>query len=267
MDESENTPDVVTQTTITLPYLDDEVPALYLADGRPYIPAFAVCHALGIRADTHIRRWRTLLLWETAQKLPFQTPRHGKRLVWCLLISEVPFLYSLFDWKLVSPERRAQLHEACKAHRHLVGLAYQDMQQRYKSLRQTLFSFLTTFADVDALLQQYVDTLLPMLDDGSALMLESLLEQGRTLFQEGNTLARTILQEQQSLPIVDAMKIDENNTVIDTFPMPLFPLVPHEQSERFYAVMGELTAWQQAFQTFWQSQGGKPINKKDGGHL
>lgn len=46
MDELE--PDVLRQTAVTLPFLDDEVPALYLPDGRPYIPVFAVCHALGI---------------------------------------------------------------------------------------------------------------------------------------------------------------------------------------------------------------------------
>lgn len=67
--------EVIEQTMVTLPFLDDEVPALYLADGRPYIPVCAVCRALGIRADTHIRRWRTLVLWITARKLPFQTEK------------------------------------------------------------------------------------------------------------------------------------------------------------------------------------------------
>ncbi len=31
----------VRQTMITLPYLSDEVPALYLADGRPYIDIYS----------------------------------------------------------------------------------------------------------------------------------------------------------------------------------------------------------------------------------
>ncbi len=101
---------------------------LYLADGRPYILVFAVCHALGIRADTHIRRWRKLVLWVTARKLPFQTEKRGKRLMWCLLISEVPFLYSLFDWKLVSLERRLQLCRATREQMKLADLAHQEMQ-------------------------------------------------------------------------------------------------------------------------------------------
>lgn len=65
----------------------------------------------------------------TARKLPLQTRRHGKRLVWCLLISQVPFLYSLFDWKQVAPERRAQLRQATEAQVQLANLAYQTMQQ------------------------------------------------------------------------------------------------------------------------------------------
>src|SRR5258708_13336710 len=173
MNESQQ--EVIEQTMATLPFLDDEVPALYLADGRLYMPVCAVCRALGIRADTHIRRWRTLVLWITARKLPFQTEKRGKRLVWCLLISEVPFLYSLFDWKLVSPERRLQLRRATEEQVKLANLAYQEMQQRYKALRQSLFWFLTTFADIDALLEHYADILLPTLDDASSLPLSSFI--------------------------------------------------------------------------------------------
>lgn len=149
----ENQLEVVEQTTVTLPFLDEEVPALNMADGRVYIPVYAVCQALGICADTHIRRWRRLMLWSTARKLPFQKEKRGKRFVWCLLISEVPFLYSLFNWKLVSPERGLQLNQASKEQMKMADLAYQEMQQRYKSMRQILFTFLTHFANFDVLLQ------------------------------------------------------------------------------------------------------------------
>ena len=50
--------EVVAQTTTRLPFLDDLVPVLYLSDGRPHIPVVAVCRALGIRPDIHIRRFR-----------------------------------------------------------------------------------------------------------------------------------------------------------------------------------------------------------------
>jgi len=154
MDERE--PVVMKQTTVTLPFLDDEVPALYLADGRPYIPVFAVCHALGIPPASSIRRWRNLALWVTARKLPFQTRKQGKRLVWCLLISQVPFLYSLFDWQLVAPERRAQLRQATEAQVQLSHRAYQTMQQRYKATRQLLFQFMTECADIERFFQRCI---------------------------------------------------------------------------------------------------------------
>ena|SRR5258706_6095096 len=51
MDESEQ--EVIEQITVTLPFLDEEAPALYLADGRLYIPVYVVCQALGIRANIH----------------------------------------------------------------------------------------------------------------------------------------------------------------------------------------------------------------------
>ena len=253
MDESQQA--VIAQTTVTLPFLDDEVPALSLADGRLYIPVCAVCQALGIRADMHIRRWRTLVLWITARKLPFQTEKRGKRLVWCLLISEVPFLYNLFDWKLVSPERRLQLRRATEEQVKLADLAYQEMQQRYKAMRQSLFTFLTTFADIDTLLKQYADKLSPMLDDESSLVLSTLVDRGRSLFQKATAHARKMLHDQGTLPIIDTFKIDADNNVIDTFSMPLLPIVPREDSDLFFALMGQLTAWRQELQTFWNERG------------
>jgi hypothetical protein len=253
MDESQQ--EVIEQTTVTLPFLDDQVPALSLADGRLYIPVCAVCHALGIRADMHIRRWRRLVMWITARKLPFQTQKRGKRLVWCLLISQVPFLYSLFDWRLVSPERRLHLRLATEEQVKLADLAYQEMQQRYKAMRRALFTFLTTFADIDELLQQYADELAPALDDESSFALTSLVDRGRSLFQTATAHARKMLQDQGELPIIDTFKIDANNNVTDTFSMPLLPIVPHEDSELFFALMGHLAAWRLELQAFWSERG------------
>ncbi len=253
MDESQQ--EVIEQTTVILPFLDDEVPALYLADGRLYIPVYAVCHALGIRADTHIRRWQRLVLWIAARKLPFQTEIRGKRLVWCLLISEVPFLYGLFNWQLVSPERRLQLRHATEEQVKLSDLAYQEMQQQYKAMRRALFNFFTTFADIDTLLQKYAEVLSFTLNDESSLALTSLVDRGRSLFQSATAHARKMLQDQGTLPIIDAFKIDVNNNVIDTFSMPLLPIVPYEDSELFFALMGELTAWRQELQAFGSEQG------------
>jgi hypothetical protein len=242
--------EVIEQTTVTLPFLDDVVPALFLADGRLYIPVFAVCQALGIPADIHIRRWRRLVLWITARKLPLQTEKRGKRLVWCLRISEVPFLYGLFNWRLVSPDRRHQLHHATEEQVKLSELAYQEMQQQYKIMRQTLFTFLTNFANIDMLLQQYADILSPTLDDETSLALSTMIDRGRSVFQRATAHARKMLHDQGEQPNIDGFKIDVHNNVINTFSMPLLPIVPQEDSELFFLLMGDLTAWRQELQAF-----------------
>jgi hypothetical protein len=241
MDESRQ--EVIEQTTVTLPFLDDKVPALYLTDSRLYIPVYAVCHALGIRADTHIRRWQRLVLWITARKLPLQTEKRGKRLVWCLLTSQVPFLYSLFNWGLVSPERRLQLRRATEEQVKLSNLAYQEMQQRYKAMRQALFWFLTTFANIDKLLQRYMDVLSPMLDDESFLALAAMVDHGRSLFQKTSALARKMLRDQGELPIVDAFKIDTDGGIFEMFSFPLFPIVSDQDTQQFFIYISMLSQW------------------------
>jgi hypothetical protein len=253
MEESQQA--VIKQMTVTLPFLDDEVPALCLADGRLYIPIHAVCHALGIRADIHIRRWQRLVMWITARKLPLQTEKQGKRLVWCLSILEGPFLYGLFDWQLVSPERRRQLYHATKEQAKRSHLAYQHMQQQYKAMHQVLYTFLTNFADIDMLLEQYVEILSPTLDDESSLLLASLIDSGRSLFQKTTSLARKMLHDQEMLPIIDIFKIDADNTVIDSFSMPLLPIVPHEDKDLFFVFMRQLVDWRRELQVFLSKRG------------
>jgi hypothetical protein len=251
MDERE--PVVVMQTTVTLPFLDDEVPALYLADGRPYIPVFAVCHALGIPPDSSIRRWRNLALWVTARKLPFQTRKQGKRLVWCLLISQVPFLYSLLDWKLVAPERQAQLHRATEAQVQLSHRAYQTMQQRYKATRQLLFQFMTESADSERFFQRCMEIASLRLDGQAFLAVQSLIERGRGLYRDAAALVRKILRDQGELPIIDAVRVDATNTVVETFSMPLLPIVAEEDSTRFVEYRCQLAAWYVELAAVWHS--------------
>lgn len=252
MEESQ--PAVIEQTKVTLPFLHDEVPALCLADGRLYIPIYAVCHVLGIRADVHIRRWRRLVVWITARKLPLQTEKQGKRFVWCLPVSQVPFLYGLFNWQLVSPERRLQLHQATKEQAKRSNLVYQDMQQEYKAMRQALFIFLTNFADFDMLLQQYVEILSPTLDDESALLLIRFIDVGRSLFQKATSHARKMLRDQEMLPIIDTFKIDVDNIVIESFSMPLLPIVPDDDKALFILLMRQLVDWRRELEAFWSER-------------
>src|SRR5260370_37144320 len=88
------------QGTILLPYFDEEVPVLYLADGAAYIPVRALCHMLGLRPEIYIPRWQRLVLWANARKLPLQTAR-GERIVWCLHRGALPFWCVSFNWSLV----------------------------------------------------------------------------------------------------------------------------------------------------------------------
>lgn len=249
---NEREPVVIKQTTVTLPFLDDEVPALYLADGRPYIPVFAVCHALGIPPASSVRQWQNLALWVTARKLPFHTKKQGKRLVWCLLISQVPFLYSLFDWKLVAPERQAQLRQATEAQIELTNQAYQEMQQHYKATRQLLFRFMTECADIERFFQRSREAASIQLDRQASLAFEALIERGQKLYREAAAHARKMLQEQGELPIVDAVRVDATDTVVEAFSMPLLPIVPKEDITRLGECMCQLAAWHVELAALWR---------------
>ncbi len=115
--------------------------------------------------------------------------------------------------------------------------------------------FMSTFADIDTLLMRYAKVFGSRLDSGSAAMLTDLCARGRSLFAQATTHARKMLQEQGELPVVDLFKIGADNQVIDTFFMPLLPIVPQEDRERFFAFMRLLTAWQQEITTFWNERG------------
>jgi hypothetical protein len=246
---------VIKQTTMTLPFLNDEVPVLCLADGRLYIPVYVVCHTLGIRAEVYIQRWRRLVLWINARKLPLQTKKHGKRLVWCLPILEVPYLYGLFNWQRVSPERRLQLCQATEEQAKRSNMVYEQMQQEYKAMRQALFTFLINFADIDTLLKQYVEILSPSLDNASALLLSNFIENGRSLFQKATVHARKMLHDQETLPIIDTFTIEADRIVIDAFSMPLLPIVPPEDKDLFILHIRQLVDWRRELQVFLSKRG------------
>ncbi len=251
----EHSEQVVRQTTIALPFLDEQVPALIVADGRPYIPVFAVCRVLGIRADTHIQRWRRLIFWGTARKLPFQTENRGRRLVWCLLISEVPYLYSLFDWSPLPPERRRQLHEAAHAHAQLLGQAYQEMQAQYAATRQALFSVLTLAAELDATFWPAMAEKAASLPSEAQARYAQLLDSGHDVYERLIAHTRKMLyaQQDESL-IVDAVKLDAEHRVIDTFFLPLFPVVSREESLMLTELLQQVARWHQALTDFWQAR-------------
>jgi hypothetical protein len=230
---------IVRQGVVTLPYLDDEVPALYTAENKPYIPAFAVCYALGLPVAPHIRKWRNMLLWTTAHKLPLKTNK-GTRLVWCLLISEVPFLYGNVIWKYVASERRQQLHEAIEKGIDLANQAYQQMQRDYHTYRQSLLTFLRLCLEMRPQWEQMppADT-----DEEDQRAFENLLHEGHVLYDKAALLAKTILQERADNLVIDALIIGEEQTIVDSFSMPLLPVVDQEKKKQFATTLMAIACW------------------------
>src|SRR6266567_8246265 len=211
---------VIQQTTITLPYFDEEVPAIYLADGTAYLPVRALCRMLGLRAETHIPRWRKLVLWASARKLPLQTTR-GQHMVWCLHMGALPFWCVCFNWSLVSAERREQLRQATEAWQKDVAQAQQLLLERYRSLRRYLFAFLEAYSDAETWLDQWALYLSTSLDVASSRQLELFLSQGKTLISQAAAQARKMVQEQARAPIMDIVTIDASGEVAEIGTLPL----------------------------------------------
>lgn len=247
--EGEKQRQVLRQATIMLPYFDEEVTVLYLADGMAYIPVRALCQMLGLRPDTHIPRWRKLVLWTNARKLPLQTAR-GERLVWCLHWGALPFWCACFNWSLVSAERREQLRQATDAWIGDVEQAHRIMLNRYRSLRSYLFAFLQAYSDAEVWLDQWALHLSSSLDVASSFQFEQLLSQGKTLIAQATALARKMVQEQASAPIVDIITLDANGVGTETGTLPLFPVVAREDRDQFFASVRKLIQWHREMAAF-----------------
>jgi hypothetical protein len=239
----------IQQATITLPYFDEEVPVLYLADGAAYLPVRALCQMLGLRAETHIPRWRKLVLWANARKLPLQTAK-GERMVWCLHRGALPFWCACFNWSIVSAERREQLRQATDAWMGDVEHAHRILLDRYRSLRNYLFAFLQAYSDAETWLDQLALQLSSSLDAASSRQLEQLLSQGKTLIGQATALARKMVQEQASAPIVDIITLDANGEGTETGTLPLFPVVARQDRDQFFASVRKLTQWHREMATF-----------------
>jgi hypothetical protein len=239
----------IQQSTMTLPYFDEEVPVLYLADGTAYLPVRALCRMLGLRAETHIPRWRKLVLWASARKLPLQTAR-GERSVWCLHRGALPFWCLCFNWSVVSAERREQLCQATEAWQEDVAQAHQLLLERYRSLRRYLFEFLEAYSDAETWLNQWVLHLSASLDIASFLRLEQLLSKGKTLIGRATEQASKIVQEQAMAPVVDVITLDEDGAGTEIGTLPLFPVIPREDCEQFFVSLRRLAQWYQEMAAF-----------------
>lgn len=226
----------VRQATILLPHFNYEMPIIYLEGEEGYVPVRAVCEMLGIRADTRIRRWRHLLLWEGARKLPWRRAGQRTYLVWCLHLGALPFLYCCMDWSYVLPECREQLRQATDEALDVLDQAHQRQRARYRQLRQLLFPFLVKMEGADQRLQEKALELSASLSQVSQKRLNIFVYLGCQLIQEATTAAKNMLHEMGNSWIVDAVHIDEGH-VTDTFSIPLCPILPKEEDiDAFFAV-------------------------------
>jgi len=226
-----------------LPYFDDEVPVVFLADGTRYIPVVALCRMLGLPPERHIPRWRRLFLWEHARKLPLHMEKRGTRVVWCLHLGALFFWCSSFNWSLVSAKRQVQLQQATDAGVKHLERAHQEMLTRYRQMRHLLFRFLTDHAGAQTHLRQLAAGLRPRLDATSCAALDMLIDEGCALIDEATVHAQAILQDQATIPIMDVVTIDAEGNATEVGSMPVFPIIPEEEGEQFYTTMDRLTHW------------------------
>ncbi len=234
----------IQQTTMMLPYFDEEVPVCYLADGTAYLPVRALCRIPGLRAETHIPRWRKLVLWAGARKLLLQTAR-GQRIVWCLHRGALPFWCICFNWSVVAPLRREQLRQATEAWQEDVAQAHQLLLERYRSLRRYLFVFLNAYSDAEIRLDRWALHLFTSLDIASARQLELLLSQGKTFIGQATAQARKTIQEQARAPVADVITLDADGARTEIGTLPFFPVAPREDCERLFVSMRRLAQWHQ----------------------
>ena len=246
---------VLRQALITLPIFHAEVPVVTVEDGTMYIPVIALCHMLGLRAETHIPRWRRLVLWTNARKLPFRTSKGARRVVWCLHLGAFPLLCSCFSWQQVSPERRAQLYQAADTWKELLDQAHQKMLVDYRTTRHLLFELLTIIVDRDSAVKERLRGVRSRLDQAACLQLDILIEQGCAYMLEATAHARAMIYTLGDMPIVDAWTVDQHGQMSETFSLPLVPVIPEQDRTRFYSHLKLLAQWYQDVDAFLRAHG------------
>lgn len=245
----------IRQTMVNLPYFNYEVPILYMRDGTPYIPVINLCRMLGLNASTHIRRWRKLLLWTSAQKLPLQTSTGKRRVVWCLHLGALPFWYYCFDWKFVCPERQEQLQKVSDELQEIPDRIHQEMLTHYRQIRRFLFWFITSYIDADLALAQLSQKMQSALDSEDYVWLDELITSGRKIINDTNVIAKKMVQEQKNNPIIDAYNTDHYGAIVEAFSLPLLPFISYKDEEQLFEYVEILKEWYQDMTAFLQEHG------------
>jgi len=162
----------------------------------------------------------------------------------------LPFWCACFNWSLVPAERREQLRRATDAWQEDVAQAQRLLLERYRSLRRDLFAFLEAYSDAETWLDHWSQHLSATIDAASSRQFETLLSQGKTLIGQATAQASEMVQEQAMAPIIDIVTIDESGAVTETDTQPLFPVVPGEDREQFFASVRKLAQWHREVAVF-----------------
>ena len=91
-----------------------------------------------------------------------------------------------------------------------------------------------------------------IIDGEDTILLEELVAEGRSIISEAVDIARKMVHEQQSIPIVDACKVDHYGSVTEIFSLPLLPIVSQEDEEQLIECMEMLKEWHQDITTFFE---------------
>lgn len=82
-----------------------------------------------------------------------------------------------------------------------------------------------------------------------------LLDRGQDVYEKLIAHTRKMLHAQQDESlIIDAVKLDAEHRVIDTFSLPLLPVVSREESLMLTELLQQVARWHQTLADFWQAQ-------------
>jgi len=85
------------------------------------------------------------------------------------------------------------------------------------------------------------------------------------IIEEATAHARAMLQDQATIPIMDVVTIDADGNATEVCTQPLFPVIPEQQEELFFAHIEHLTHRFRDFVIFSTEHVFSPQEDQDGG--
>lgn len=235
----------VTQGVEHLKAFDVAVPILTTADGAVYVPMRWLCdlfglapaHWIGSLCSLYRGNWGDPDAPESVRRLPYEPQDGAARAEWCLEWNRaLQWMSFHLDIRQVPAGKR---YDQLTAFREQVFAAtsalYHREQVGFHSARRDLIEGLQDVQKMLELLERLERSLDSDIERSGAtsaegranrVALSQFFEQGRQHFLAAADALRATLQEMLRAPVVDAMKVDEAGSVIDTAAMPLVPYTP-----------------------------------------